>query len=165
MQRAAVVSGAVVAALATIGVLAVSGGAQAPDEQTINLVTKNFKQKLIDAPPAERDLFEIGYGDRFVLEADVTDATGTRRGNFDVACTATKGGGKKGRIACEGAYSLKEGALYVMTVFKNTGDGDVSGAIVGGTRAYAGARGTFRTVDRPGEKGGDPSDDTLTLLP
>ena len=165
MQRAAVVSGAVVAALATGGVLAVSGGAQAPGGQTINLVTKNFDQKLIDAPPLERDPAAIGHGDRFVLEADVTDAAGTRRGNFDVACAATKGGGSKGRIVCDGAYSLKEGALYVMTVFRNRGDGDVTGVIVGGTRAYVGARGTFRTVDRPGDKGGDPSDDTITLLP
>ncbi len=165
MQRAAVVSATVVAALATAGVSAVSGGAQAPGEQTINLVTKNFDQKMIDAPPVERNPTSIGHGDRFVLEADVTDAAGTRRGNFDVDCTATKGGGTKGRIVCEGAYSLKEGALYVMTVFKNKGDGDVSGAIVGGTRAYVGARGTWRTVDRPGDKGGDPSDDTITLLP
>jgi hypothetical protein len=42
--------------------------------------------------------------------------------------------------------------------------GNVTGAIVGGTGAYAGARGTFTSVDRPG---GDnaPSDDTITLLP
>jgi hypothetical protein len=165
MQRAAVVFGAVVAASATVGVLAVSGGAQDPAGQTINLVTKNFEQKVIDAPPVERNPESIGRGDRFVLEADVVDAAGTRRGNFDVVCAATKGGGTKGRIVCDGAYSLKEGALYVMTVFRNKGDGDVSGAIVGGTRAYAGARGTWRTVDRPGERGGDPSDDTITLLP
>lgn len=164
MQRAAVVSGAVVAAFAAAGVLAVSGGAQAPDGQTINLVTKNFEQKVVDAPPVESNPESIGRGDRFVLEADVTDAAGTRRGNFDVVCAATRGG-RKGRLVCEGAYSLKEGALYLMTVFKNTGEGDVSGAIVGGTRAYAGARGTFTTVDRPGDKGGDPSDDTITLLP
>lgn len=164
MQRAAVVFGVVVAALAAGGVLAVSGGAQAPDGQTINLVTKNFEYKAIDNPPLERNPEWIGRGDRFVLEADVTDAGGTRRGNYDVVCAATKGG-SKGRVVCEGAYSLKEGALYLMTVFKNTGGGDVSGAIIGGTRAYAGARGTFTTIDRPGDKGGDPSDDTITLLP
>jgi hypothetical protein len=165
MQRAAVVFGAVVASFATVGVVAVSGGAQAPDGQTINLVTKNFEQKMIDAPPVESNPTSIGHGDRFVLEADVTDATGKRRGNVDIVCAATKGGGTKGRIVCEGAYSLKEGALYLMTVFRNKGDGDVSGAIVGGTRAYVGARGTFRTIDRPGEENGDPSDDIITLLP
>lgn len=164
MQRAAVVFGAVVAALAAGGVMAVSGGAQDPAGQTINLVTKNFEQKVIDAPPLERNPESIGRGDRFVLEADVVDAAGTRRGNFDVVCTATRGG-SKGRLVCEGAYSLKEGAVYVTTVFRNTGTGDVSGAVIGGTRAYAGARGTFTTIDRPGDRGGDPSDDTITLLP
>ena len=164
MQRAAVICGAVVAALATVGILAVSGGAEAPAEQTINLVTKNFEQKVIDAPPVERNPESIGRGDRFVLEADVVDAAGTRRGNFDVVCTATRGG-SKGRLVCEGAYSLKEGALFVTTVFKNKGTGDVGGAVIGGTRAYAGARGTFTTIDRPGDQGGDPSDDTITLLP
>ena len=164
MQRAAVMFGAAVAALATVGVLAVSGGAQAPGGQTINLVTKNFEFKAIDAPPLERDPDSIGRGDRFVLEAVVTDTAGTRRGNFDVVCAATRGG-RKGRLVCQGAYSLKEGALHLTTVFKSTGDGNVSGAIIGGTRGYAGARGTFTSIDRPGEKGGDPSDDTVTLLP
>jgi len=44
-------------------------------------------------------------------------------------------------------------------------EGDTAGSVVGGTRAYAGARGTFTSKDRPGEAAGDPSDDTLTLLP
>ena len=164
MQRAAVISGAVVAALATGGVLAVSGGAQAPEGQTINLITKNFEYKAIDAPPLESNPDFPGRGDRFVIEAVATDTAGTRRGYFDVVCTATKGG-RKGRVVCEGGYSLKEGALFLTTVFKNTGAGDVTGASVGGTRAYAGARGTFTTIDRPGDRGGDPSDDTITLLP
>ena len=164
MRRTPVISAAVVAALATGGILAVSGGAQSPGGQTINLVTKDFEHKAIDAPPLEGGPESVGRGDRFVLAAVVTDTAGTRRGNYDVVCAATRGG-RKGRVVCQGAYSLKEGALHLTTVFKNTGDGSVTGAIIGGTRAYAGARGTFTSVDRPGEKGGDPSDDVITLLP
>lgn len=164
MRRTPVISTAVVAALATVGILAVSGGAETPDGQTINLVTKDFEYKAIDAPPLERDPESIGRGDRFVLAAVVTDTAGTRRGNFDAVCTATRGG-RKGRVVCQGAYSLKEGALHLTTVYKSTGDGNASGVIIGGTRAYAGARGTFTSIDRPGEKGGDPSDDVVTLLP
>ena len=44
-------------------------------------------------------------------------------------------------------------------------DDETAGAVVGGTGAYVGARGTFSSVDRPGEAGGDPSDETITLLP
>lgn len=165
MRRTPYVSAAVVAALATGGVLAVSGSsAQAPGGQTINLVTKNYEFKAIDVAPRERSRQSSGRGDSFVLEAVVTDSAGTRKGSFDVVCTATRGG-RRGRAVCHGGYTLKEGALYLTTVFKNSDEGNVSGAIVGGTRAYAGARGTFASIDRPGETGGDPSDDTVTLLP
>ncbi len=164
MQRTTIIAGALVGALATGGVLAVSGGAQAPGAQTIKLVTKNFQFKAIDVAPRERSRQSTGRGDSFVISAVVTDDAGARKGSFDVTCTATRGG-RNGRAVCQGGYSLKEGALYLTTVFKNSDEGNANGAIVGGTRAYAGARGTFLSVDRPGEKGGDPSDDTVTLLP
>jgi len=44
-------------------------------------------------------------------------------------------------------------------------DDTTSGVVVGGSGAYLGARGTFTSVDRPGEANGDPSDDTIKLLP
>jgi hypothetical protein len=46
-----------------------------------------------------------------------------------------------------------------------TPDDKVDGAVGGGNGAYGGARGTFTSIDRPGEKNGDPSDDTIVLLP
>jgi hypothetical protein len=63
---------------------------------------------------------------------------------------------------CTGVYALSEGELHLQA---RLAEADVHGSVVGGTGAYAGARGTFRSVDRPGEAGGDPSDDTITLLP
>ena len=164
MQRKTIIAGGLVAALAMGGVLAVTGGAQTPSAQTVKLVTKNYEFKAIDVAPRERNRESIGRGDSFVISALVTDDAGARKGNFDVTCTATRGG-RNGRAVCHGGYSLKEGALYLTTVFKNSDEGNVSGAVSGGTRAYAGARGTFVSVDRPGERGGDPSDDTITLLP
>lgn len=165
MKRTPIISAAVVAALATGGVLMVSGSsAQAPGGQTVNLVVKNYTFKPIDVPPRERNPENGGRGDSFVLSALVTDAAGVRKGTFDVVCTTTAGG-RNGRSVCDGGYSLKEGAIYLTTVFKNSSEGDASGGIIGGTRAYAGARGTFVSVDRRGTAGGDPSDDTITLLP
>ena len=164
MQRTTIIAAAAIAALAGGGVLAVAGGAQTPGAQTVKLVTKNFRFKAIDAPPRERSRESIGRGDSFVISAVVTDEGGARKGSFDVTCSATQGG-RNGRSVCHGGYSLKEGALYLTTVFKNSDEGNASGAVIGGTRAYAGARGTFVSVDRPGERGGDPSDDTITLLP
>jgi hypothetical protein len=163
-RTVAIIAGSVVAALATGGVIAVSGGAQTPGGQTIQLVTKNFRFKAIDVPPRERGREPSGRGDGFVISARVTDRGGARRGTFDAKCTLTRGG-RNGSALCEGAYTLSEGQIFLQARFRNSDEGDVNGAVVGGTRAYAGARGTFKTVDRPGERGGDPSDDTITLLP
>ncbi len=164
MKRTPIISAAIVAALATGGVLAVSGGAQTPGGQTIKLVTKNFQFKAIDVPPRQSNPENGGRGDSFVISAVVTDAAGARKGTFDATCTTTAAG-RNGRAVCHGGYSLREGALYLTTIFKNSSEGDVSGAVTGGTRAYTGARGTFVSVDRDGNAGGDPSDDTLALLP
>ncbi len=166
MRRATIVAGSVVAALTTGGILAISGGAQQPaGGQTLQLVTKNFRFKAIDVPPrARRNAEPSGTGDGFVISAVVTDRAGARRGSFDAKCTVTRGG-RYGRALCEGAYALSEGEIFLQARFRFSDEGAVDGALVGGTRAYAGARGTFTSVDRPGEKGGDPSDDTLTLLP
>jgi len=164
VHRTAIIAGSVVATLATGGLLAVNGGAQAPGGQTIKLVTKNFQFKAIDVAPRERSRESSGRGDSFVLSGVVTNEAGARTGSIDVTCTATVGG-RNGRAVCDGAYSLREGAIYITTVFKNSSEGNVIGAVIGGTRAYAGARGTFASVDRPGERGGDPSDETITLLP
>ncbi|MBA3327867.1 MAG: hypothetical protein H0T43_06155 [Solirubrobacterales bacterium] len=164
MRRISIIAGSVVAALATGGVLAVSGGAQDPDGQKLQLVTKNFRFKAIDVPPRRPGREPSGSGDNFVISAVVTNRAGARRGSFDAKCTVTRGG-RNGRSLCEGVYALTEGQIFLKTRFVNSNDGDISGAITGGTRAYAGARGTLTSVDRRGEAGGDPSDDTLTLLP
>ena len=63
---------------------------------------------------------------------------------------------------CEGVFSLPTGDLYAAAKLSN--GRTTTGAITGGTRAYAGASGTFKSVTR---SGGDnaPSDTTITLLP
>jgi hypothetical protein len=164
MQRTAVIAITVVVALVTGAVLAVSGGAQAPGGRTLQLVTKDFRFKAIDVPPRGRGREPSGSGDGFVISGSVTDRAGARRGSFDAVCTVSRGG-RNGRSVCEGVYALSEGEIFLQARLSFSDEGDADGAVVGGTRAFAGARGTFTTVDRPGEGGGDPSDDTITLLP
>ena len=69
------------------------------------------------------------------------------------------------RRRLRGIYTLAGGEIHLLARLDVSEEGDTVGSIVGGTRAYAGARGTFISRDRRGERGGDPSDDTLTLLP
>ena len=128
-------------------------------------MTKNFRFKAVDNPPRSRDReAPPSAGDAFVISALVTNRAGRRRGSLHVACTVTRGG-PRGSGVCEGIYALAEGEIHLLARLSFSDEADVRGSIVGGTRAYAGARGTFISRDRRGERGGDPSDDTLTLLP
>ncbi len=163
MRRTAVISGSVIAALAAGGVLAVSGGAQAPGAQTLKYVTKNCQFKFTDVAPKSRGRDPLpGPGDGFFISCRAFNEAGARVGTLDAKCGFTKGG-KASRGVCEGVYDLPDGNIFLAALF--VGDGDAAGAVVGGDGVYAGAHGTFVSVDRPGEAGGDPSDDTLTLLP
>ena len=161
MQRSTILAGSVVAALATAGVLAVSGGAEAPSGQTIQVVERGGSEKFVDVAPRARGGFNVSAGDAFLFSSPLFNGANKRVGTLDARCTFTRGG-KQARGICEGVFALADGDLLLSA--RLSVSGSVKGAIVGGTGAYAGARGTFTSVDRPG---GDnaPSDDTITLLP
>lgn len=161
MRRTAIIAGSAVAALATAGVLAVSGGAQAPPGQTIQLVERGGTEKFVDVAP--RSNRAPSAGDAFLFSTPLFSSANQRSGTLDAKCAFTKGGARTARGVCEGVYALPDGDLYA--VAKLSDSSTTTGAITGGTRAYAGARGTFQSVDLPGEKGGDPSNTTITLLP
>lgn len=163
MRRSAIIAGSVVAALAGGGVLAVSGGAADSPGQTLKYVTKNCGFHYTDVVPRSKGRYpQPGAGDGFAITCRAFNTAGARVGTLDATCTFTRGT-KASRGVCAGAYDLPDGNIYLAALM--VGDNDVSGAITGGDGAYTGARGTFVSVDRPGEAGGDPSDDTLTLLP
>ena len=148
--------------LAGAGTLAVSGGAQQPPGETIQLVSKSGTFKFIDVAPRGRGPESGGAGDQFLFSAVLTTRAGKRVGRLDARCTITKGGAKTSGV-CEGVYALAEGDIHLLARLKP--EDDVTGAVVGGTGRYAGARGTFGSKDRPGDANGDPSDETITLLP
>jgi hypothetical protein len=162
MRRIPLVAGSAAAAFAGLGILAVTGGAQQPTGRTIELVTKNARFKFVDVPPRARTPDNARPGDQFLISATLADRAGKRVGGFEAKCSMTRGG-KNLRGICDGVYALADGEIFLAA--RLTPADDVSGAVVGGTGAYAGARGTFSSKDRPGEAGGDPSDETITLLP
>jgi hypothetical protein len=161
VRRTTIIAGSAVAALAAAGVLAVSGGAEAPTGQTIQVVEKGGIEKFVDTAPRAKRAFDVSAGDAFLFSSPLFNAANKRVGTLDARCDFTKGG-KTARGICEGVFDLADGDLLLSARVATSGN--VTGAIVGGTGAYAGARGTFTSVDRPG---GDnaPSDDTITLLP
>jgi hypothetical protein len=164
MHRTAVIVASLAASLATGGVLAVTGGAQEPGGQTIKLVSGHCAAKINDVPPRGKGRFPApGAGDTLTLWCPVTDASGAKLGALNVGGQIAKGGSSFTGIAT-GVYKLATGEIFIAS--RLTSDLDhVIGAVTGGSGAYAGARGTFTSIDRPGTKNGDPSDDTIALLP
>lgn len=138
-----------------------SGGAQAPTGQTIQFVERGGTDKFVDVAP--RSSRAPSAGDSFLFSTPLFNAANRRIGTLDAKCAFTKGGNRTARGVCEGIFTLPDGDLYGAAKLGNSNT--TNGVITGGTRAYAGARGTFRSVDPPSESNGDPSNTTITLLP
>jgi hypothetical protein len=162
MRRTAVIAASVATALAAGGVIASTGGAQTTGGTTINLVTKNCKVHYTDNPPKAKKRVEYpGVGDALTIACTSFDQSGAKAGTLDAYCHITRGG-KAFVGVCEGLYRLAGGEIYVSA---RTGAGNTTaGPVTGGTDMYAGARGTFVSVDRSGADN-SPSDDVITLLP
>jgi len=159
---ALVAAGLTAAAVATPVLAQSSGGAQT---LTFRELDKGSRFGYIDNPPRNkkhrRPVFSVG--DQFALANPLADASG-KIGELRATCTVTKkapasnSGFNNGHPLCTGAFVLKGGTLFVETV--DAGAKTTHGAVVGGTGAYAGARGTFTsTSTRTG------SNDVVNLLP
>ncbi len=162
MRRTAVLAGSIAVALGIAGVLAVTGGAEAPAGTTLKFVSKGGVFKFVDAAPRAKREEDASSGDAFLISTGIYSTASKRLGTLDAHCTFTRGG-RRLRGVCTGIYDLPGGEIHVSA--RLSADDETAGAVVGGTGAYVGARGTFSSVDRPGEAGGDPSDETITLLP
>jgi hypothetical protein len=155
-------AGLTAAAVATPVLAQSSGGGQT---LTFREVDKGSRFMYIDNPPRNkghrRPVFSVG--DQFVLGNPLADASG-KIGELRATCTLTKKapaserGVNQGHPFCTGAFVLKAGTLFVETV--DSGAKSTNGAVVGGTGAYVGARGTFTSTNT---KTG--ANDVVNLLP
>lgn len=100
-------------------------------------------------------------GDQIVFTNPVTDAAGARTGTLHVACTTTTGARNfmRSTMACAGVLAVRDGTL-TLQVLLSPGSATTTGAVTGGTGAYANARGTFVSRARTGG-----ADDIVTLAP
>jgi|GEM_PF-2035206 len=157
-------------AIAVLAVLAValfvtagppSSEAQAPATRTIVLKElekgSTFKHVRNTKTTNQRSM---AMGDLIAFTNPLADATGQRVGKIYVTCTGTVGNKNflKSILTCSGVLTLRDGT---MSVVANTSPGEptTTGAVVGGTGAYAAARGVL--VSKEGSGG---SDDTITLV-
>lgn len=96
---------------------------------------------------------KLSSGDQVTFSSEFLDRAGKDVGELDVSCSVTRPGGfDKSRQQCVGTATLPDG---VLTPARGGGvfAGDSrSGAIVGGTGAYAGATGQFTEAEVKGGK-------------
>ena len=150
-----------------VGVVAMgtSASAQAPTGTTITLreLDRGSTFRLVDQPPRSRSQRNptLSMGDMLVFSNPLVNASNARIGRLYAACTIAKGGSFEAAVAvCQGTYRLGDGHIEVQ-VLARLGQTTVTGAVVGGTGAYANRRGTFSSRSRAN---GD-SDTTITLAP
>ena len=87
-------------------------------------------------------------GDVIVFTNPVVDAAGKRIGRTSVSCTTTTGARNfmKSALTCHGVTELRDGSLMVQAIIAPN-DSTTTGAVTGGTGAYANARGVFTSSE------------------
>jgi hypothetical protein len=163
MKRLALISAAGVAAITIAAVVAGSGSAQQPGEQTIRFVQRASTDHFVDNPPrGTRRSRRISAGDFIVSTEPVFDATNsTRVGTAHNFCVATRGGTiPRVTFQCTGTAVLRQGSVAVN--FGGRFGAEVTTAVTGGTGAFEGRTGSAVVRDRPNS---NLTDVTLHLVP
>ena len=126
--------------------------ASAPPTGTLQIVLQPKSFSFADVPPKRSGDGPPSPGDASIVGYRVLDASGQKRlGRAQFVCVATDRRGEHEQ--CSGTIALPDGQIATQ------GDAEHV-AIVGGTGAYAGARGTATGEDHP-----DRVDVTLHFLP
>jgi hypothetical protein len=146
------------AALAMAVVNADNSDAQAPGPQTLVLKEgKSLQEKFIDTKPTARN-GKASLGDSFLFNSPLFDPAKKRVGSLEVECVVVVAGDfeKKAVTMCDGVMHLTGGDIFLSARLPPGEDANIDGAVLGGTKAYANARGTFTSV-------GEPAVNTLTF--
>jgi hypothetical protein len=151
---------ATTAAAATVGLLLSSASAQAPASRILTLHELDKGSTFVHVRnTATKSQQSNVLGDLIAFTNPITDAAGTRIGRLHAECVTTVGSRdfRKSTLTCTAILHLRDGDLTGQFV-DDVGATSSTGAITGGTGAYAGARGVV--VSRQTDVG---SDDTITL--
>jgi hypothetical protein len=109
--------------------------------------------------PVQHKRKQLKIGDHLVMALPLYDAAGAKQGVAHATCSVT-GKIRNGAppVLCSGIVSMRDGDIAVLG--RVLGPATNRLAIVGGTGAYAGARGNFTSTDYD-----SGSTDVLELLP
>jgi hypothetical protein len=140
MKRLALVVTAALAAIAGLAAVGGSSGAQppAPPTGTLELLSldRETRFKFVDTPPRRRQ----NAGDTILISGRLRDNSNTPSGQFyaSFATTPSRGLVSQG----SGTFRLRNGQIVAAGTIDDAGRTDTL-AIVGGTGAFTGARGTL----------------------
>jgi len=145
-----------------------SGGAAQKTDTTLTFVERGGTFRLIDnapkSPTGPRQEPRLSAGDVLTISTPLYDGGDTRIGRLDAVCVATRGARfERATFICTGSFALPEGTLALNVSGRFPENAPVVGAVLGGTGAYEGARGSFTSTPRPGTDG-DVSDDVVHLV-
>jgi hypothetical protein len=153
----------VVAAAAAV-MLCVAGAAGAAKDTgiTMHLVEKDIGGNFVDNKPyAKPGSRSASIGDMFVFSSALLTRGMKHAGMLYGSCIAATAGTNP-TLECTGTFSLAGGELALQTITREP-DKVTHIAIVGGTGAYEGARGSITSVSRGPNS--QYTDDTVHLLP
>lgn len=152
-------------AVATVAVLAIApAAAHANTVLTFKELNKGSTFHFIDNAPKAKNQKNpsISMGDQFVFVNPLANDKGQHAGRLRATCTFTAGASSFAKgppVICYGVFSFLNGTIDAIVSISDLNNRTSGGGIVGGTGAYAGARGTLKSVST--NRG---SDDTITLL-
>jgi hypothetical protein len=162
MKRPAVILSAALAATVIAGILTTSGAAQVPGERTFKIIEGSGGTfKFIDNAPKARNPRNprLSVGDAYVFSSPLFNEANNRIGKLHVYCVVSRGGKfARATSQCNGTYALRDGTLAANAVVRG---GKATIAVVGGTGAYEGARGSITDRNLPRGR----TEATVHLLP
>jgi hypothetical protein len=169
MRRLSVLAAAVAAAVAATVVLAANGGAQPPGARTLTFLddTNHATQGFVDNAPKspvrnpQSRRFRLSIGDTLYVRSPILDrAGGTRIGTAYSQFTVASGNSFANAVfRGHGAFKLRGGQIAADGILRPANATNTV-AVLGGTGAYAGARGSLTFTEVP-----NGSQDTFHLLP
>jgi hypothetical protein len=159
--RSAVVLAVLLGLLAAILVLRSSASAQDPGTRTLTFTELERGSTFTHIRNTKGAKQQSNLqGDVIAFTNPLADSSGKRVGKSSISCTTTTGARNflRSTLTCAGVMTLADGTL---TLQANTSPSSrtTTGAVTGGTGAYANARGVFVS-----EEGRSGSQDTITLV-
>jgi Dirigent-like protein len=157
MKRLVVLAVAAAAASIVVAVLASSGSASHPGSRTFVLIEDERKGSfnVVDNRPRSRNGRNpsVSAGDLLMFSTPLLNQANARVGTLEALCTATRSGRtfERASFHCNGTFRLRDGSLALSATFRGSDDTPLI-AVVGGTGAYEGARGSVTSRNLPRER-------------